>query len=280
MTTFVRLLACLALAATAFRAQSATVDVRIADADWGDATPAEIRPVLEATAAEVMRFFPALPALGVRVAPTDGAPMVLFARESDGAYQVQLRARDREWAHYAYEFAHELGHIVANYGRHAAVPGLARHQWFEEAVCEMLSLYVLRRLSQRFPGEQGAAFAAFAELAMSEPHRRSAHGLDLRRWIAENEAELARTPYRRKANEIVATRLLEVVEREPRTLYALRYLNAAQKGAPASFAGYLEDWCDATPAHAKPFVRRIMAVFGLGSEERPEAYAAGLSLDY
>jgi hypothetical protein len=273
-------LAAVALATAPARAAD-TIEIRVADADWGEADPARVMVVLEDTARELQRLFPAGAPLRVLVSPTARVPMVLFERTPRGEHHVLLRARGTNWAHYAYEFAHELGHILTNHDRHARDPYAARHQWFDEAVCEMLSVYALRRLAARVPDDSGAPFADFADLVLGEPHRRAALGIDLGAWLQANEAALRADPYQRLRNEAVTTRLLEIFGRESR-LRALAYLNAGADPMPASFRDHLEQWYSRTPPALQPAVHDVLAAFGFRKSTRPpaELAAGGLESSY
>lgn len=280
MQSFAAVFAALFIAATPAWTASA-IQVRVADADWGDAEPARIAAVLEATARELAALFPGDAPMRVLVSPTSSAPMVLFQRTPLGEHHVLLRARDANWAHYAYEFAHELGHVLTNYERHARDPLAARHQWFEESLCEMLSVVALRRMAARVPDAAGAPYAGFADLVLGEPHRRAAYGMDLSAWMRDNGAALRADPYQRKRNEAATMRLLEIFAGESR-LKALAYLNLGELPAPATFRGYLEEWRDRTPEPLRPAVQEVLAAFGFGKSEKPPAAVAagGLSSGY
>ena len=76
-----------------------------------------------------------------------GGPITLFRRGPKGEYLVRLNTGDRHWAQHAYQFAHEFTHILANYDEHER-----RNKWFEESICEMASLFVLRRMSETVEG--------------------------------------------------------------------------------------------------------------------------------
>jgi hypothetical protein len=271
----------LLLLASAPARAAVAIEVRVADADWGDADPARVMVVLEDTARELRALFPGDAPLRVLVSPGPSAPMVLFERTPRGEHHVLLRARGTNWAHYAYEFAHELGHILTHYGRHASEPYAARHQWFEEAVCEMLSVYALRRLAARAPDDFGAPYAGFADLVLGEPHRRAARGMDLAAWLRSNEAALRADPYQRMRNEAVTMRLLEIFGSESR-LEALAYLNLSDAPAPASFRDYLEEWYRRTPAQLQPPVAEVQAAFGFRKSAKPpaELAAGGVSSGY
>jgi hypothetical protein len=273
-------LAAVALASVPARAAD-TLEIRVADADWGEVDPARIMVVLEDTARELQRLFPADAPLQVLVSPTSRVPMVLFERTPRGEHHVLLRARGTRWAHYAYEFAHELGHILTKHGRHARDPHAARHQWFDEAVCEMLSVYALRRLAARVPDDSGAPYADFADLVLGEPHRRAAREMDLGAWLRAHEAALRADPYQRARNEAVTTRLLEIFGHESR-LRALAYLNAGTDPVPGSFRDHLEQWYGRTPPALQPAVHDVLAAFGFRKSTRPpaELAAGGLEASY
>ena len=273
-------LASLLLAAAPAQGAS-TVQVRVADADWGEVEPQHIAAVLETTARELAPLFPGDAPVRVLVSPTGAAPMVLFQRTPRDEHHVLLRARGANWAHYAYEFAHELGHILTNYGRHARDPLGARHQWFEEALCEMLSVHALRRMAAHAPDGAGGPYAGFADMVLGEQHRREAHGINLAAWLQSNESALRADPYQRKRNEAATMRLLEIFSRESR-LRALAYLNLDDAPVPATFRAYLEEWRDRTPEPMRPAVQEVMAASGFAKSEKPPAAVAagGLSSGY
>lgn len=258
-----------------------SIQVRVADADWGEVETPRIAAVLQATARELAPLFPGDATLRVLVSPGGTGPMVLFQRTPHDEYHVLLRARGENWAHYAYEFGHELGHILTNYTRHASDPLGARHQWFEEALCDMLAVTALRRMAAHAPDVTGAPYAGFADLVLEEPHRRDARGLDLAAWLRDNEAALRADPYQRKRNETATTRLLDIFSHESR-LRALAYLNQGDSPVPATFRAYLEEWRDRTPEALRPAVLEVLAAFGFAKSEKPPAAVAagGLSRSY
>ena len=61
----------------------------------------------------------------------------------------------RDWCNLAYQFGHELGHVVANSWARDAKPG-GPCQWLEEALVEAFSFRGLGRLA--IPGERGRLF--------------------------------------------------------------------------------------------------------------------------
>ena len=64
-------------------------------------------------------------------------PIVLFKRGPRGGSSL-LNTSDRYWCQYAFQFAHEIGHILCRYK-----DGDSTNKWFEETLCETASLYAL-----------------------------------------------------------------------------------------------------------------------------------------
>ena len=56
-------------------------------------------------------------------------------------------ARDRKWAKFGYQFSHEFCHVLSNYENLKANP----NNWFHEAICELASVFTLRRMAERWP---------------------------------------------------------------------------------------------------------------------------------
>ncbi len=200
--------------------------------------------------------------------------MALYARDSYGAYRVLLSAKDRRWAEYVYEFAHELGHIVTNFGRHAAHGQPSPHQWFEEAVCELISVLTLSRVAQDWrahepwagAAEDAAQLERFLALLLREPHRRAPEGVGAAEWLRDRGDRLRADPYARPLNETVAAMLQHWFEREPQQLASLTYLNSTSLPVPSEFADFLQEWCDRAPPEHQAFVRRLHA-FLVGQPE-------------
>ena len=59
-------------------------------------------------------------------------------------YQVFLSATDTYWSQYVYQFSHELCRILTHFDRYRT----HKHKWFEESLCELASLHVLRSLAK------------------------------------------------------------------------------------------------------------------------------------
>jgi len=241
--------------------------IRVADGDWGDARPQEIALLLNAIAAELLSHFPGKRLDPIVVSHSQQGPVVLYQKGPANQYHIQLAAKDKRWGEYIYEFSHELFHILANYEYHAPAQGM-RHQWFEETLCETVSLYTLKKLSltweQSPPRAEWASYGPelkkFTWRALSEPHRQLPENTSLAQWFQENGASLMSQPYLREKNEMVAMLFLPLLEQNP-NWQAVGYLNLDQPREGSSFYDYLAGWYRKTPSTHRELVSRAMTLF-------------------
>ncbi len=249
--------------------KSRGLEIRVIGGGWGDARPDEVEAVLNSVATILLEHFPGRRLHPILVAHSDEYPITLYKKGPGGEYQVYLSAKDRHWARYTYEFAHELSHILTNYD-HRSHPNMTTHnQWFEEALCEVGSLYALKRLASVWkvspPHPQWAAyaseFARYAERFLCEPHRRLPPDISLATWFQNNEDELRGNPYSRRRNEVVANLLLPLFEEHPEFWEATGYLRPKGKGS--SFREYMQAWHANAPGDYKDAIRHIMVLFGI-----------------
>lgn len=263
------------------------LEIRVLEGGWGDARAEDIETVLYAVAAVLLERFPGRRLNPILVAHSDKYPLTLYEKGPHGEYRIYLSAREQYWAHYAYEFAHELTHILSNHEHFAYSREITPNQWFAEALCEAASLYALKRLaflwevSPPHPRWRPYAptFEEFAERLFNERHRQLPPDTLLATWFEQNEQDLRRDPYLRKHNEVVANMLLPLFEENPEFWQAIGYLPA--KGA--SFRDYLYAWRANAPEDFKDTITYVMALFGLlrdagekgiPSSETPAAEAA------
>lgn len=255
--------------------------IRIAAAGWGSTRVEDLQIVLDAVAAEFGLHFPGRSIGLVQVVPGTG-PLVLFQRSPEGAYIVELSARNERWHQFIYQFSHELCHIYSNFDNKDLAALQRGNQWFEESVCETAALYTLRRLAARWGSTppqarwsvHATALHNYAEYFLNEPHRRLPAARPFTTWFQENQAALLSNPYFRDKNEVVANLLLPLFESEPRYWGAIAYLNYEKDHARKGFADFLRAWHDAAPQEYREVVRKIMGLF-----EATATYTAELPAD-
>ena len=115
--------------------------VTVINGNWGLTSLSAIRAVLLSAYGVLVRSFEAAPEAAVHVSRWNrDNPFTVYDKRP---YQVFLSARDTYWSQYVYQFSHELCHILTlfdSYKKH-------KHKWFEESLCELASLHVLRSLA-------------------------------------------------------------------------------------------------------------------------------------
>jgi hypothetical protein len=255
------------------------INLRVADGDWGNARPSDIEAVLNAVAKELLTHFPLRQLDPVVVSPSTGDPVVLYQRGPNNEFQVHLAAKGERWAEYVYEFSHELFHILANYQYHEP-SRQARNQWFEEMLCETASLYTLKQFSLKWeqspPRSEWKSYAPtlqrFTARALNEPHRQLKANTSFVDWFQKNGPNLARNPYLREKNELVAHFFLPLLEQNP-DWQAIAYLNRENSGIDASFYQYLASWYLNTPQGHRRLVSDALKVFHFG-EPAVNSYVA------
>lgn len=256
--------------------------IRVIDGALGDAAPWQIEMLLNAIADEMLQHFPGRRLHPIVVSHSPGGPVVLFQKGPGNEYQVMLSARDQNWAEYVYEFSHELVHILANYERHAT-PGHMRHQWFEEMLCETVSLYMLKHFALTWnaapPLPQTSGYApalqAFTRRALSDRHRKLPAGVSFEQWFGKTAPQLVSSPYMRKENELIASLFLPLVEQNS-DWRAVAYLNAGEPPKGSDFREFLVHWYRSTPRHLRGFVEESIQVFRFDKPQDSDAsYASG-----
>jgi hypothetical protein len=269
----VAVLLLVALGAPAFAADAgparSRVDIRVIGEGWGDATPRDIEAVLRSVADVMLEHFPERRLEPILVEYWDKHPLTLFAKGPANEYRMYLSVKDRRWAQFAFEFAHELAHVLTNYEHYASGELTTYNQWFEEALCEVGSLYALKQLSRTWekspPYPNWATYAPnferYLERLLAEPHRELAPDVSLAAWLTRNESDLRGNPHLRSLNEAVASQLLPLFERDPDLWHAIEYLHPHANGA--DFRTYMQAWRENVPDRYKGAIEYLSAWFGM-----------------
>ncbi|MGH8729906.1 MAG: NAD(P)-binding domain-containing protein [Burkholderiales bacterium] len=116
--------------------------IQVLEGDWGNADTGEIETLLHSVASELWRFFPERSPSKLVVIASEKGPLALYRRGPNGEYVILLSAKNRRWVQYAYQFSHELCHVLSNHDHHAKP-----NQWFEEAMCEAAAVFTLRSMA-------------------------------------------------------------------------------------------------------------------------------------
>ncbi len=239
------------------------LDLRIAKSGWGDVRTTTVERHLQSVARELLPHFAGKQLPPINVEPK-GGPIVLFKRANDGAIRMKLNTGGTLWAQYAFQFGHELCHVLCNYD--ADPHG---NDWFEESLCEVASLYVLRRMGQTWktdpPFDHWKSYAkhltSYAADRLKVTHL--PEGQTLAQWYKANRSKLHKSATKRHLNRIIASALLPLFEAQPRHWEAVWSLNAAKPKKAQTFERFLADWRKNTPAKHHKFIDRIAKEFGV-----------------
>ena len=231
--------------------------------DWGESQLEDIRRVCLSSAQEIWREIKDDGLAPILVSRSKSGPISLYQRGRGYEYQVRLDTANRAWAQCAFQFAHEFGHILCNY-RNVPNPQL----WFEESICELASLYSLRRMSNTWktnpPYSNWKPYSkALDSYANNRINKYADRKESLQKFYEHNKSKLAANGTDRQLNGFVAIRLLPLFEKDPTSWQAIRYINLGPKEENVSLEKYLRGWYQRVPAGHRAFVKSIAKQFGV-----------------
>jgi hypothetical protein len=182
---------------------------------------------------------------------TSGPPAVWLHPDGSSMAWVIVDIGERDWSKLAYQFGHELGHVLANSWQPHAKP-MPPCQWIEEALVEAFSIRGLGRLADSwkrdppFPGD-GAFGDAIADYRQNIIRRYGAladeQGLtrDAAAWFAGRRGEIE-MPGLNPFAQAAALAILGNYDRDPSCVEALGALNRwpGRSGLPVE--DYFSQW--------------------------------------
>jgi hypothetical protein len=182
---------------------------------------------------------------------TSGSPAVWLHPDGSSMAWIIVDIGERAWAQLAYQFGHELGHVLANSWQPHAKPKTPS-QWLEEASVEAFSLRGLGRLAESwkqdppFPGDNefGNAIVDYRRNII-ERYSKLANEQGIIRdpaaWFANNRSEIevaAINPFAQAASLTI----LAEYERAPDCVEALGALNRWPDRSGVPIEEYLRLW--------------------------------------
>lgn len=242
------------------------------DGDWAGSAPNDARAVIDRVRQACLGDVPLLsdrqPAR-IRVDDHGAEPphIWLHSDHPDTAWViVDIGARD--WSRLAYQFGHELGHVLCNSWQWGQGPR-APTQWLEEALVEAFSIRGLARLADDwernppFPHDSGFAVHIREYRANVLAGYREAAPADLAAWLRAGRPSGpadARAPEGRAVAPVLA-----ILESEPPGIADLGAMNRWPERTAVPVEEYLPKWQHSCAELNAPGVlpRRLREKFGL-----------------
>ena len=227
--------------------------LKVVGGGWGDVSTDAVQAVLDSVFRVVTQSFGRSPDAPIRVEWWEKDPRTLYDHRP---YEIRISAGSTYWCQYVYQFAHELCHVMTNFDRVKE----HRYKWFEEALCELCSLFVLNRLTSTWrtdPPRFVCDAAGFAEqfkiYADGVTRERSgACPEDFAWWFTQHTRTLEQDRYRRTLNGVVADALLHHFLADPSVWQECGRLNHWDARTDPSFGSYLDAWSNVLRRDALP----------------------------
>ncbi len=244
--------------------------------DWGDALRIDITRLLEDVSSHIEQTLrdPMDGTVLVRLAPPyDWTPRTHIRSLASDPFTIQLTAQGKLWAKFAYQFSHEFCHILSGHERLEDNP----NNWFNEAICELASIFTLRRMAERWPAQppypHWANYAvSLASYTVQAPVASGHVSLLLgaiKQIVSSEEDNLREASLRNNFGDfsqsdrdkvaVISHALLPIFESEPTGWNAVRNVPVT-KGL---LTEYLVDWYVQVELADKPFLKRILDAFEL-----------------
>ena len=246
--------------------------VMVVNGNWGLTSLSAIRAVLLSAYRVLVSSFEAAPKAAVHVSRWNrDYPLSVYDKRP---YQVLLTARETYWCQYVYQFSHELCRILTHFDRYKT----HKHKWFEESLCELASLHVLRSLAKVWkedpPSEvfEASAFAKHHQSYAEEVEEKTPipSQSDLPGWLNRNIHLMEENPTCRELNRVVAVSLSGNFRQNPALWRDCGWLNCWDIRKDSTFSEYLNSWTDCLREHGRNQEPRapdvVRQLFGVDSE--------------
>ena len=178
-------------------------------------------------------------------------------------FVIKLSVRGSNPCPFVYEFSHEFCHVLSNFEK--LEPELNSepkpNNWFHEAICELASVFTLRRMAEHSLSHApsphwaywGQELKDYAQERLTRLGVKLPEGVTLQAWLSSHEESLRHDRYQREKNALVAYRLLPIFESDPAGWNAIRSLPDSE----GYLAEYFVDWHCSADDEDKDFIARL-----------------------
>jgi len=181
---------------------------------------------------------------------------------SGDVFNVYLKSYGNDWRRYISVYAHELCHVLDANSRTPT-----NYRWFEETLCQVASLHVLRAVADRWSVSNSAYKREYAprlreyyDFLLYQRKNTLPDGHSLATWFSTQGHGLASKWEDYSKNDVIARRLFPYFVAYPGAWDALSWLREA--GDARDLPEYLARWHDVSPRPHKRFIRELASEFG------------------
>ena len=229
-----------------------------------DSSQADISAVLDSTTRELWKHFPDYQLEPIVVVRGEKGPITLFDRNDRGEIVVKLDTHRTYWSQYAYQWAHELCHVLTGFRNDGR-----DNKWFEESLCELASLYAMRRMSESWVDDPPYSnwkdyrhsIKDYVDKIIDSREKLTAK--DLASYYQTHRETLRKSSTERALNGTIALALLPLFEAEPSHWGAIRYLNVTPAKKDLTLKDYFAKWHQDAPEKHQPFILELARHFGV-----------------
>ena len=257
----------LVLPTTIFADLSITVEP---DKSWGNAPTSNIKRLCENVALHFQeQLRDELKIDGkLNIVYRASGPVAFYRNVFGGTfdeYQIGLTVTGTRWSQFSYQFGHEFCHILHNF---EDTRRQEQNQWFEEAICELANLWVIRRMSETwshrapYPNwvDYRHSLKSYANNLMNRAEVQYAGtGAE---WLEEWEDRMRREEpgvfnYRRVSQ--LSYKFLPIFEENPEAWNSVRQMPVSDK----KMSEYMLEWYQNVATSDKKFVEDIATEMGI-----------------
>lgn len=232
--------------------------------EWGTSKVENILAVCQSAASAFLPYIGPNMVETIVVGYAGYGPITLLDRGPNNEYIILLNTQDRLWAQLAFQFSHEYCHVFTG---HYRTPLVHPFGWFEESLCEVASLYALKRMAETwrvtppYPiwQDYNASLSSYADDRISLGN----HNIGaFQQWLENHLSEMTLDPHNRDLNLVVATQLLPLFLEHPDAWRATTFVNASAN-LDGDLYDYMAAWRNSVPLDDSPYVEAIASALGL-----------------
>jgi hypothetical protein len=183
---------------------------------------------------------------------TSGPPAVWLHKDQPNTAWIIVDVGERDWSRLAYQFGHELGHVLCNSWQWGAKPRPPT-QWLEEALVEAFSLRGLNLLADSWSRDPpfkddsgfGAAVAVYRQTIIERYGKLAidqGDSMDPRSWFLNHQAKLESQPSLSEFAKVASLHILEKYEHDAHRIEALCALNRWPERSGIPLQNYFLAW--------------------------------------